>query len=625
MPSTDSSSSGQGVPVHWDSGLAEPADRSILLSRFGMGHVFIDTVSDWWHAHGHLTANTGRLTFAAIDSQLVDQDELAQYWQSARSSWPTRAFMDACVAELITQWPCATRNVHLLTFVQGRVRLQLHVKPSVQPPSFKLVEALKDVTGQFDALDLRPLRLQEDPHLQKAVARLAWPHANLIDAAGTRRVHDPRQQAAARKHHGLDRLGPALAHKSLQHVAIVGAGIAGAHVAAALAVRGMRCTVIECQTHPATQGSGGQGGIVHGTVHRDDSTHARLLRGAALHAAAHYRGQRREACDSAPPLAMGVMAGLLRLADAHDSARELQSIIDAQRLPPDWVTALDASQASQVAGVELHRAAWWFAKGGWVNPSMLCEHLLNHERIHLQTSRRVDALQRKSSTQVGMAEGGPAWQLIDERGDVVTQADAVVLTNAFDAARLVPWAEWPLFTTRGQTTTVQHLTFDGPRPKVPMSGDGYAIPLPDGSVLCGASSHANDHDAEAQAAHTRHNLERLHRLTGMPIDKGGSTQDRVAWRATTPDRLPIVGAVPARETGSGLNTQGTTNVRHVPRERGLYTLTGLGSRGLTLAPLLAEVVVASMLREPVPIESDLLDSIDAARYLVAAKRLFPKS
>jgi tRNA 5-methylaminomethyl-2-thiouridine biosynthesis bifunctional protein len=49
-------------------------------------------------------------------------------------------------------------------------------------------------------------------------------------------------------------------------------------------------------------------------------------------------------------------------------------------------------------------------------------------------------------------------------------------------------------------------------------------------------------------------------------------------------------------------------------------LTALGSRGLTWAPLLADLVAAQALGEPWPIEQELADAMDPARWLVRAAR-----
>ena len=66
-------------------------------------------------------------------------------------------------------------------------------------------------------------------------------------------------------------------------------------------------------------------------------------------------------------------------------------------------------------------------------------------------------------------------------------------------------------------------------------------------------------------------------------------------RATTPDRLPIAGALAP----------------------GLLVLTGLGSRGFCAAPLLAEHVAALALGAPSPLPAALAARIDPQRFVTA--------
>ena len=69
------------------------------------------------------------------------------------------------------------------------------------------------------------------------------------------------------------------------------------------------------------------------------------------------------------------------------------------------------------------------------------------------------------------------------------------------------------------------------------------------------------------------------------------TWGRVGWRASTPDRLPLVGALPWRRDRLEPGQPGVPvrlrldQTRMIPRARndtgGLYVLSGLGSRGIT--------------------------------------------
>jgi tRNA 5-methylaminomethyl-2-thiouridine biosynthesis bifunctional protein len=52
-----------------------------------------------------------------------------------------------------------------------------------------------------------------------------------------------------------------------------------------------------------------------------------------------------------------------------------------------------------------------------------------------------------------------------------------------------------------------------------------------------------------------------------------------------------------------------------PRRPGLFTLTGFGARGLVWCSLLAETLASQICGEPLPIERDLANAIDPARFI----------
>jgi tRNA 5-methylaminomethyl-2-thiouridine biosynthesis bifunctional protein len=83
-----------------------------------------------------------------------------------------------------------------------------------------------------------------------------------------------------------------------------------------------------------------------------------------------------------------------------------------------------------------------------------------------------------------------------------------------------------------------------------------------------------------------------------------SQADKTAWvgvRASTPDYLPIAGAARADL-------------------KGLFVLSGLGSRGFCLAPLLGEHIAALALGAPSPLPGDLAAWVDPARFETRARR-----
>jgi tRNA 5-methylaminomethyl-2-thiouridine biosynthesis bifunctional protein len=94
---------------------------------------------------------------------------------------------------------------------------------------------------------------------------------------------------------------------------------------------------------------------------------------------------------------------------------------------------------------------------------------------------------------------------------------------------------------------------------------------------------------------------------------------RVAWRLAMEDRLPLVGPVPLKSMELA-GARRLDQPRHVPRVPGLYVFTALGSRGITWAPLLGELLAASIVAAPLPLPGSLVDALDPARFVSRAAR-----
>jgi tRNA 5-methylaminomethyl-2-thiouridine biosynthesis bifunctional protein len=65
---------------------------------------------------------------------------------------------------------------------------------------------------------------------------------------------------------------------------------------------------------------------------------------------------------------------------------------------------------------------------------------------------------------------------------------------------------------------------------------------------------------------------------------------------------------------------GTERLRELPRQSGLYGLLGYASRGLTWAPLAAELLAAGLEGEPLPLEAPLVDALDPGRFQLRQRR-----
>ena len=605
---------GNGLPLRWAG-----RDRFVILETgFGLGNNFLAT----WRAWRDDPARCERLCFVSIEARPPTASDLA------------RAHRDSAVPELaaalLASWPPLTPNLHSIDLDGARVQLLL---------------AFGDVTLLLPALSLQadaffldgfaPARnpAMWQPRVLKALGRKAADGATLATWSVARDLRDglssagfeverapgiggKREITVARwaprvaPRAAMARVRPAVRSAGTADAVVVGAGIAGAAVAQALARQGRRVTVLERLATPA---AGLPGGIFHGSVHGDDGVYARLFRAAALEA------QRGYSAALATGGIAGQAQGLLSLQPQFDSPIAMQGLLTRLGLPAAYVQAVDASAASALAGLPLSSPAWHYPGGGWIAPGAWVRLALSTPGVLCVGAAAVAKLTH---------EGGQ-WQARSAAGAVLAAAPQLVLACSHEAPRLLDQlghAPWPVAATLGQVSFWTDRTANVLR--LPLTGDGYVLPLAGGGLLCGATRRAlragDALDAgPPSASDDLSNLERLRRLAGLggPADPS-LVQSRTGSRLQAQDRLPIAGALPALSMAAD---QRMDQARLLPRDEGLFALTALGSRGLTLAPLLARLLAAQMTGSPLPLEQDLVDAVDPGRWLVRRARQASRS
>lgn len=612
---------GTGLPQGWE----RREDFVVLECGFGFGHNFLAT----WDAWRQDPDRCRHLHYVAIDRHPPTAQDLARL--HAHSALPQLA------AALQAQWPAPTANLHPLSFEDGRLNLLLAWGEAR--------DLLSQLTLRADAVYLDGFAPSRNPEmwslpLLKAVGRLCavgaplatWSVARAVSeglvSAGfevqrqagiggkrwvTRAAYRPRPTVRTgaqgpiedQRLSGTDgpaRLAPLARLSGLEpastSVVVVGAGLAGAAVARALARRGVQVTVLESGAAPALGASGNPGGLFHATAHATDGPHARLFRAAALQAARDHAEMLNTGAVA------GQVAGLLRLAPDDRPVSDLQAVLDGLGLPASVVQAVDMAAARAQSGVDLPGPAWLFSGGGWIAPGDWVRQALRSPGVDLRPHSPVARLSRGSDG---------AWCLWSDSGQSLARAPTVVLATAQGTAGLLTASglgppDWPLSTSRGQVSW-----FDAPEQPLhrPVAGDGYTLALPDGRWLCGATRQMQDAEACVRLDDHVQNLERMQRLTGVQAPLATSCGGRVGWRLHTRDGLPIAGPLPRlplpqRDCAHAL--------RRIERESGLFVCTALGARGLTLAPLLAQLVAAQILLAPWPLERDLAEAVDPARW-----------
>jgi tRNA 5-methylaminomethyl-2-thiouridine biosynthesis bifunctional protein len=580
---------GNGLPRRWQG----RRRFTVLETGFGLGNNFLAT----WQAWRDSPQRPERLDFISIEKHPLRRDDLARAHRG-RHAPPAQALADAFLAA----WPSLTPDIHTLLFDGGRVRLLLAFAD--------VAAALPELIAGVDAFFLDGFAPSRNPQMWDArvlsrLARLAAPEATVATWSVARGVRDGLAAAGfiveraagfggkrdmtigryAPRH--VTAAAPGRRAAGAQRIAVVGAGIAGAGVAQALSREGTAVEVFESEAAPARHASGNPAGLFHGIVHREDGLHARWLRAAALRMQQLLQ----------PLFAQGRVTGAFGLlrAERESPLQDMRALLDAQNLPPDWVQAIETERG----------AAWLYPGGGWCSPVSLAEAWLGSPGVVLHGGSRVHALQPSAH----------GWALLDASGRTLSEADAVVLANAADAPRLIgDQVAWELRRQRGQ---ISLLGPEGPALPTPVADAGYALRLPDQRLLFGATSQPDDEDPACRDSDHAHNLAVLERLIDWRPAAGIAPEGRVAWRLQTPDRMPLLGPVPAPVMQGGRRP---LQPRDIERRPGLYAAFAYGSRGLTQAALAGDVLAAWLTGAAMPVPARLLDAVDCARFAARLNR-----
>lgn len=387
-----------------------------------------------------------------------------------------------------------------------------------------------------------------------------------------------------------------------EHKAIViGAGLAGSAACERLAARGWQLVLIERHAQPAQEASGNLAGIFMPLLAQDDNAAARLTRAAYLFAQRLW--QHIGGIGKAFP---GESCGVLHLARDAAHAQAQQATMTRWKLPSDFVQWLETGQAAGLLGHTVPNGGCFYPQAGWADPARLCQALLN------ASAENVEKHFTQTALQLEYIDG--QWHVRDVDGVLIACAPNVILANGLGALTFSQTQHLPLNAIRGQVTNVAANAL--PEMPVVVCRDGYITRPSHGMCSIGASYDA-DADAMPRRSSDVENCLRLnHMLPDISLDLDHVThQSRVAFRCVSPDRLPLVGALP--DATAVLRGD---RLRDVPRLPGLYGLLGYASRGLIWSSLAAELLAAQLEGEPLPLERELVDALDPARFLLKKHR-----
>ncbi|RJG04735.1 bifunctional tRNA (5-methylaminomethyl-2-thiouridine)(34)-methyltransferase MnmD/FAD-dependent 5-carboxymethylaminomethyl-2-thiouridine(34) oxidoreductase MnmC [Noviherbaspirillum cavernae] len=595
---------GNRLPARW----RERARFVILETGFGLGLNFLATWAAW-RDDAHAAQRAPQLHYVAIEKHPFVVDDL---WQ-LHALWPELAELSAA---LRAAWPPLVPGFHRLLLDEGRVVLTLVFGD--------IADCLPQIDAGVDAFYLDGFAPSKNPDMWSPdilmwLKRLAAPEATLATYTISAAVRRALTQAGFiwERAPGFGRKPEMLvAHfaprwpipprraAGARKAIVIGAGLAGSAVCERLAARGWRVTLIERHAHAAQEASGNLAGIAMPLLSKDDNLTSRLTRAAYLFTLHLWRRM-----GGIGRAFSGEACGVLQLAADAGDAQAQRDTAERWRYPAAYVQWLDADSAASLLDGERSLGGWLFPQGGWVRPASVCHALLAacHDRLTTHFGTSVARIERVDGI----------WQVYDNHGAMIDQAPTLVLANGTNATFLPQTKTLPLSAIRGQVTHLAAATL--PVLPVVVCGEGYLTRPVEGAdgVCCIGASYDFDDDPQLRRDSHEGNLARLaqilpHAAQGV---RDAALAGRVGFRCVTPDRLPLVGALP-----DAALVIGGSRLRDVPRLPDVYGVLGYGSRGLIWASFAAELLASQLEGEPLPIEQELAAGLDPARFALKTHR-----
>jgi tRNA 5-methylaminomethyl-2-thiouridine biosynthesis bifunctional protein len=382
-----------------------------------------------------------------------------------------------------------------------------------------------------------------------------------------------------------------------RHALVIGAGLAGAAVTSALALRGWHITLLDAASGPAQGASGLPVGMLSPHVTRSPTPLSRLS-------------------------ALGV---------AH-------TLAELQRLVPQGA----GWQACEVDNLG-HDPGRWPAT--LVRPAALVQAWLQEAHgLGALTPRWNTTVQRLS--RLPNDHPGTGWQALDALGRCVGEAPVVVVAAALGSVALLggsagpmSMADLPLNPVKGQMSLGPAL--DEAFAERPQRNDGVFVPryqdsgLPPawpGAIWSMGSTFERGavNTAVTAGAHVRNasSLESIAPAAAQRLRNALADGRLLGWsqvRCASLDRLPLVGAAPNAEAlrqraDSGQAQRLRAALADVPRWPGLNLLCAMGSRGITLAPWCAMQLAMQINGEPSQADPALMAALDPARFALKNAR-----
>lgn len=549
-----------------------PPENNFRIAElgFGSGLNFLLTAQLW----ARTAPPAARLTYVSIEKHPIMSIDL----QKIYTFWPELA---AQTTPLLEQYPPLVEGFHHLHFIKDRIQLILLFGD--------VAEVLPELSGTFDAWYLDGFSPAKNPDmwaeslLPKISARTR-PQGTLTTFSA---VGDVRRglKAAGFNVKKIDGYGtkwnmtvahmPEAPYKALhpvKNIAVLGAGLAGASAAYALAKKGCKVTVFDRAAEAAAETSGNPVGIVY----------PKLTLAPSPFGSFHQHGFCfTRSLATALRLPSWNPCGVFHL-DISDEEVERHSTFGKQDYPADYLRYEESAM-----GKGLYQPT-----AGYLSPPEFCRVMLDHPNITLRYSTEVTTLEE-------------------------LDYDAIVIALNHHTGDFKETQWLPLQTLRGQISYLKATTASKQLKQV-FCHDGFITPVHDNIHVTGATFQREGPSTPTlRDDDHQENIEKLNQyMPSLGFTAENITGGRAGYRTTTPDKLPVIGGCPDYDRFVAAFKRKRDDAQAVMETPKIYLSAAFGAFGTTGAPLAGEMIASSICGDPLPVPVSLISFLAPDRFLI---------
>lgn len=398
-----------------------------------------------------------------------------------------------------------------------------------------------------------------------------------------------------------------------KHVTIIGSGIAGAITALKLVQKGIHVNLVWLGKAPADKASGAPIGGFYPQLNAQYNNASKIHLASFEYARHFYEilNQQYKFDHS--------WCGALQVGFNKKATERIEKLSTNKLWPKTLAYKVDSEQASQIANVDLPYSCLFIPLAGWISPVSLIHSCLT---IANETGR-LNLHNESQLTEFDATANGQSLKIYSKGLTQIIESDILVIAAGTGSQKFLHNVI-PLNYTRGQIELL-HTNAKLQELNTLLCHKGYFTPQNNGYHAIGSTYVKQDSDTQTRCIETSENFDlQLNSLSKSSwitnILRTKDNRARAALRCSTADHLPVVGNLPKFTQIQELeNLYKALPLNKYPKGsnvKNVFCLTGLGSRGLTTAPLMAEILVSQILNQPQALPNELLDALNPNRFLV---------